>query len=197
MMFKHRRNDGWHESIASRPWSRAERRIVLQGWLGRFSVAIEPLIVAAFFLLLPIALLLRKQEIAPLVAPIFAAAALSFLAYAVALMVPSTRALLETLAPIYVVDGYIRYRRGDSGAAVPCFVAVLDAEQRILGEWPLREWPPSIGRRDLWPAMVEFSEFGGVHRIDGHPTGVLPSQISPLGIGVAQSAARRGETRFR
>jgi hypothetical protein len=197
MISKHRRNDGWHESIASRPWSRAERRVVLQGFLGRFSVAIEPLIVAAFFSLLPVALLLRKQEIAPLVAPIFAAAALAFLTYAVALMVPPARALLETLSPIYIVDGYIRYRRDDSGTVAPYFVAVLDSERHVLGEWPLRAWPPSIGQRDLWPAMVEFSEFGGIHSIDGRPTGVLPPAISPLGIGVAEGDARRGETRRR
>jgi hypothetical protein len=197
MILKRRRNDGWHESIASRPWSRAERRVVLQGFLGRFSVAIEPLIVAAFFSILPIGLLLRKQEIALFVAPIFAVAALAFLAYAVVLMVPSTRAILETRSPIYIVDGYIRYRRDESGTVAPCFVAVLDANSRILGEWPLREWPHSIGGRELWPAMVEFSEFGGIHRIDGRATGVLPAEISPLGIGVAQSAARRGETRFR
>lgn len=193
MILGRRRNDGWHESVASRPWSRGERRVVLQGWLGRFSVAVEPLLAAAFFSLLPVGLIARKQEIAPFAAPIFGAAALAFLTYAVALMVPATRAMLETLGPIYIVDGYIRYRRDDCGTAALCFVAVLDAERRVLGEWPLRAWPASIGQRDLWPAMLEFSEFGGIHRIDGRPTGVLPSKIAALGIGVAQDAARRGE----
>ena len=197
MISSRRRNGRWHESIASRPWSRAERRVVLQGWLGRFAVAIEPLVVAGFFSLLPIGLILRKQEIAIVVAPIFAVAALAFLAYAVALMVPPTRALFETRSPIYIVDGYVSYRNDDSGSVAPCFVAVLDASRNVLGEWPLRERPPSIGNRDLWPAMVEFSEYGGIHRIDGHATGVLPSEISTMGIGVAQGAVRRGETRFR
>ena len=192
-----RRRKDWHEAVAARPWTRAERRVVLRGFLGRFLVAIEPLLVAAFFSLLPIGLLLRKQDTALLLAPIFGSAALAFLAYAVVLMIPSTRALLETRSPIYIVDGYIRYRRDDSGTEAPYHVAVLDAEGRTLGEWPLREWPTSIGERDLWPAMVEFSEFGGVHRIDGHSTGVLPAEISPLGIGISQQAALRGERRFR
>ena len=34
---------------------------------------------------------------------------------------------------------------------------------------------------------------GGIHRIDGHATGVLPAEIAPLGIGVTQHAAKRGE----
>ncbi|MGP6159461.1 MAG: hypothetical protein ACLPYS_18460 [Vulcanimicrobiaceae bacterium] len=197
MKLKRRRNDGWHESVASRPWSRAERRVVLRGFLGRFLIAIEPLAVAAFFSLLPIGLLLRKQETALILAPIFGLAALLFLAYAIFLMVPSTHALLETLSPIYIIDGYIRYRRSNSDTELPYHVAVLDSERKTLGEWPLREWPHSIGEHDIWPAMVEFSEFGGIHCIDGRPTGVLPAEIAPLGIGIAQQAATRGETRFR
>jgi hypothetical protein len=197
MKFKRRRNGGWHESIASRPWSRAERRVVLRGFLGRFVIAIEPLAVAFFFSLLPIGLLLRKQETALILAPIFGFAALLFLAYAIVLIVPSTHALLETLSPIYIVDGYIRYRRQDSETESPYRVAVLDAERKQLGEWPMREWPLSIGERDMWPAMVEFSEFGGIHCIDGRPTGVLPAEIAPLGIGITQQAAQHGETHFR
>jgi len=185
-MRRHRRE--WSESVSFRRWSRAERRIVLRGFVGRFSVAIEPLIAAAFFSLLPLGLLLRRQETALLLAPIFAFAALAFLAYAVVLMVPSTRALLETFAPILVVDGYVQYRRRARDGQQPDSVAVLDAERRTLAEWPLREWPPAIGTRHTWPALVEFSEFGGIHRIDGRPTGVLPADIAPFGIGIAQHA---------
>jgi hypothetical protein len=33
------------------------------------------------------------------------------------------------------------------------------------------------------PAMLEFSEYGGIHAIDGRQTGVLPDDFPVLGIG--------------
>lgn len=186
-----RRQEDWHGSVvASRPWTRAERRVVVRGFLGRLTIAIEPLIVAAFFALLPIGLMVRQREIALLAAPIFALAAIGFFAYTIALMAPSTHAMFETFAPIYVVDGYIRYRTSQ-GAQPEYFVAVLSADRQMLGEWPLREWPRSIGKRELWPVLVEFSRYGGIHKIDGRPTGVLPAEIAPFGVGVARDAERR------
>jgi hypothetical protein len=178
----------WNPSeVASRAWTRAERRVVVRGFLGRLTIAIEPLIVGVFFALLPIGLLLRGQEFALLVAPIFALAAIAFVAYAIALMVPCTHAILETFSPIYIVDGYIRYRKGHVSQSLEpeYFVAVLNADRQTLGEWPLREWPASIGNRELWPVLVEFSPFGGIHKIDGRSTGVLPTEISPFGVGIA------------
>ncbi len=163
---------------------------MLRGFLGRLTIAIEPLIVAVFFALLPIGLLLRQQEIALLLAPIFAGAAIAFLAYAIVLIAPSARAVLETFAPIYTVDGYVRYRTAHEEQPEH-YVAVLSADRETLGEWPLREWPPSIGHRVLWPVMVEFSRYGGIHKIDGHPTGVLPAEIAPFGVGVARDAEQR------
>jgi hypothetical protein len=94
--------------------------------------------------------------------------------------------------PIYVVDGYVRYRRDDRSGLPSYHVAVLDATREVLGEWPLRDWPASIGDRDLWPVMVEFSEFGGIHKIDGRATGVLPAEIPAFGVGIAADARRRG-----
>jgi hypothetical protein len=179
----------WQNSdVARRPWTRAERRVVLRGFCGRLSVAIEPFIAAVFFALLPLGLMLRQPEIALVLAPIFAFASLAFLIYAVALIVPSLRALLETFGPIYTVDGYVHYRRSSASPAAhqEYSVAVLSADRRTLGAWPLREWPRSIGERELWPVVVEFSRHGGIHKIDGRPTGVLPAEITPLGIGVAQ-----------
>jgi hypothetical protein len=191
-----RREQDWHGSaVDSRAWSRAERRVVLRGFFGRLTIAIEPLIVAVFFALLPLGLLLRRQEIALLLAPIFAFAAIAFLAYTIALMVPSAHAVLETFAPIYVVDGYVRYRTAPSPQP-EYYVAVLSADQQMLGEWPLREWPPSIGERELWPVLVEFSQYGGIHKIDGRPTGVLPAEIAPFGVGVALDEERRA-SQFR
>ena len=163
---------------------------MLRGFFGRLTIAVEPLAVAVFFAFLPIGLLLRKQELALLLAPIFAVAAIAFLAYAIVLIVPSAHAVLETFAPIYTVDGYIRYRTAQQ-AQPEFYVAVLSANRETLGEWPLRQWPPSIGQRELWPVLVEFSRYGGIHTIDGHPTGVLPDRIAPFGVGVARDAEHR------
>jgi hypothetical protein len=186
-----RRRQEWNGSVvAARPWTRAERRVVLRGFIGRFSIAIEPLIVAVFFALLPVGMLLRQREIALLSAPIFAFAAIAFLAYAIALIVPSARAVFETFAPIYTVDGYIRYRVTQK-AQPEYYVAVLSDDQQTLGEWPLREWPASIGKRALWPVLAEFSRYGGIHKIDGRSTGVLPNDISPFGVGIALDEERR------
>jgi len=184
----------WDPSqVASRPWTGAERRVVWRGFFGRLTIAVEPFIVGLFFAALPVALLLRKQEIALFVAPIFALAAIAFVAYSIALMVPCTHAILETFTPIYVVDGYIHYRRKHvpHDIAPEYSVAVLSPERQTLGEWPLREWPKSIGDRELWPVIVEFSPYGGIHKIDGRSTGVLPSEIAAFGIGIAAQDKQR------
>lgn len=184
----------WHDAnVARRPWTHAERRVVLRGFFGRLTIAIEPLIVAIFFTILPIALVLRHEEIALLLAPIFGCAALAFLAYATALIVPSARAVFETFAPIYTVDGYIRYRIAENGEG-EYYVAALSADRQTLGEWPLRAWPHAIGKRDMWPVIVEFSRYGGVHKIDGISTGVLPDEIAPFGVGIARE---EGPSKFR
>ncbi len=184
-----RLSDRLSPNVARRPWTRAERRVVVRGFLGRFTIAIEPLVVAIFFALLPIGMLLRKQEAALLLAPIFGLASIAFFIYAIVFIAPSARALFETFRPIYTVDGYIRYRIKDGEPVY--YVAALDAEQMILGEWPLGEWPSDMRNRQLWPVVVEFSPYGGIHKIDGHPTGVLPSEITPFGIGVADDDKRR------
>ena len=171
--------------VSRRPWTRAERRVVLRGFLGRLLIAIEPLAVAIFFAILPIGMLLRHQEATLLLTPIFAFASLGFLIYAIALMTPSTRALIETFGPIYTVDGYVRYF-STTTPHLQHYVAVLTSERRKLGEWPLRERPGFTGVREIWPVLVEFSPYGGIHKIDGRPTGVLPAEIAPFGVGVAR-----------
>jgi len=185
-------NANWQRSIASRPWTKAERRVVMRGFMGRSLIAIEPLVVAAFFSLLPLGMILRKYDAALILSPIFGGAALAFLAYAIVLMVPSTRALIESFKRIYKLDGYVRYRREFREDEPPSyFVAVLDAERRLLGEWPLATRPPAFERRDLWPALIEFSPHGGIVRIDGRSTGVLPDSLPPLGIGAPQAFESR------
>lgn len=186
----------WDPSqVAKRPWTRDERRIVLRGWLGRLTIAIEPFFLGLFFAFLPIGMRMRHQDMWLFVAPIFGMAALAFVIYAIALMVPATRALLETFSPVLVVDGYVRYRRERKKDGLPeqFHVAVLSADREELGEWNLREWPTSIGEQDTWPVIVEFTPFGGIHKIDGRSTGVLPTDIAPFGIGVTQHEKARGK----
>ena len=66
---------------------------------------------------------------------------------------------------------------------------MLTDERRVACEWPTR------GEGDLCfavgPAMLEFSEFGGIHTIDGKRTGVLPEDFPVLGIG-GNKPPRRG-----
>ncbi len=172
-------------AVAARPWTRAERRVVSRGFWGYFFIAVEPVAISLLFAVLAIMLVLRRQETAMFVAPIFGCASLAFLAYAVILLRPAARALLETRGSIYTVDGYVRYRAQRRYADEPptYFVAVLDAAGDALGEWPLRECPAALSVRDTWPAVVEFTPYGGVHRIDGRSTGVLPDHFPTMGIG--------------
>ena len=192
-----RRRQQWDSSqVASRAWTREERRVVLRGWLGRLTISIEPFFLGLFFAFLPVGMWMRHQDTWLFVAPIFGMAALAFVAYSIFLMVPSTRALLETYSRIYIVDGYVRYRKDtDTNGRPPEYhVAVLNAEREELGEWSLREWPKSIGNQVLWPVIVEFSPYGGIHKIDGRSTGVLPDEIATFGIGVAaHDRARRAD----
>ena len=180
-------------SLVRRMWTRAERRVVLNGLLGRLLIAIEPIICFIVFGGLTTALIffplpgakMTRWESAIVIAPIFGLAAAAFFIYAVALLVGPLRALIQTFSPIYIVDGYLRYRRpdrateGDSNG----YVAVLNEERRAIAEWPtLGEVPLPDSLR---PAMIEFSYFGGIHRIDGRSTGVIPESFAGAGIGVA------------
>ena len=167
---------------ASRPWTQRERRVVVRGFLGRCSIAVEPLVIALFFAALPVAMLLRGQQIVKLVAPIFAFGALGFMAYAVVLMLPSTRALIDSFGRISIIDGYIRYRCVPEGKD-RYYVAVLDERRRQLGEWELAGRPAALDRAELWPALVEFSPHGGIFRIDGRPTGGSPTTSPRWGSG--------------
>ena len=179
-------------AVAARPWTRAERRVVNRGFWGYFFIAIEPAIIALLFALLAVTLLLRKQETAVFVAPIFFCASLAFAAYAIVLLTAPVRALAESFGSIFNVDGYVRYRSQRRFADEPptYYVAVLDAEQQELGEWPLRERPAALDRGDLWPAVVEFTPYGGILRIDGRSTGTLPEEFPAFGIGAPDAYTR-------
>jgi hypothetical protein len=167
---------------------------VINGLFGRLLIAIEPLICTLVFGALTVGLIFfplpagasaqQHRDAAVVLSPIFGLAATAFLIYAVAVLVTPVRALLHTFSPSYIVDGYLRYRRPDRHTEADSngYIAVLNEDRRAIAEWP------SVGDYEapdsLRPAMIEFSVFGGIHRIDGRSTGVLPESLpAPGGIG--------------
>lgn len=135
------------------------------------------------FFPLPASANLTHRESAFVIAPIFGTITLAFLAYAVIVLVPPLRALIATFSPIYIVDGYLRYRRPDRATEADSngYVAVLGDERRTICEWPTVGMVPVAD--SLRPAMIEFSYYGGIHRIDGRSTGVVPESMPPVGVG--------------
>jgi hypothetical protein len=171
-----------------RRWTPDERQIVVRGLFGRMAIAVEPAIISLLFGVFTVGLLRLagdgNQDHAglQLLAPIFALGAGAFAVYAICLLVAPLRALRETYAPIFVVDGYLRTRgrddlsqRGSNG-----YVAVLLDDRRVVCEWP------AIGEGDLPhrtdAALLEFSEYGGIHKVDGRSTGVLPEVMRNIGV---------------
>lgn len=189
--------DSRWRALARRPWTRAERKIVWRGLTGRFALAIEPLIGTFFMVLLTWGIVYRAQHVpsdATLIkiAWIFALGAIAFGGYFVAVLVAPVVAYFQTFKPIYILDGYVRYREPDSNSRVDgCgYAAALFADRTLACEW---EW---LGRKPLpnatLPALVEFSIYAGIHKIDGRPTGLLPDEeLPPLAIGIATRHGRR------
>lgn len=165
---------------------------MLRGLFARLLIAIEPVICAAVFGALTIALIflplpasanLTRWESAIVISPIFGLLALAFVGYATFLLWPPVRALVHTFSPIYIVDGYVRYRKPDRHTEGNSngYIAVLNEDRRTVAEWPsLGEVPVPDSLR---PALVEFSFYGGIHRIDGRSTGVVPESLPALGVG--------------
>jgi hypothetical protein len=180
------------EHLARRPWTERERAIVWRGLTGRFAIAIEPLLGMIFFALLTWGIIWRAHVTKPhdlwILSPIFAFMALGFAIYFVAVMVAPIAAYVHTFKPIYMLDGYVRYRAPDleSDLGGSGYVAVLFEDRDVCCEWEC------YGMKKLpnvtLPALAEFSEYGGIHRIDGKSTGVLPDEELPLlAIGISQS----------
>jgi len=174
--------------LAMRPWRSDERRIIVRGLFGRVAIAIEPAIVAILFSAFGLRLLRLGTDGNPdhgglqLLAPIFLLGAAMFAVYAMLLLAAPFRALRETYQPIFVVDGYVRTRgrddfsqRGSNG-----YVAVLLDDRRVACEWPTVGVGDLPNRTDA--AHMEFSEYGGIHTIDGRPTGVLPAGFRNIGV---------------
>ena len=186
-------------SLARRRWTRKERDIVWRGLTGRFALAIEPLIGMVFMGLLTWGIVYRAQHVpsdATLIkiAWIFVLGAIAFAGYFIAVLVAPVVAYLQTFNPIYVLDGYVRYREPDekSQPSACGYAAVLFPDRTVAGEW---EW---LGKKHLpnttIPALVEFSSYAGIHKIDGRPTGLLPDEELPLlAIGIATRHGRRAD----
>lgn len=177
--------------LIRRDWTPAERAVVLTGFLGRCSIAIEPLLCAIVFAAITLGVFLAPhlspKHVNPdivIIAPVFGLGFLACVVWLVGVMLSPARALAHTFRPIYVVDGYIRYRSPDgrSDEGTNGYVAVLCDDRRIACEWP------TIGDEPLpdqtRPALCEFSEYGGVHTIDGKRTGVIPERLPLFGVGI-------------
>ncbi len=172
-----------------RRWLPDERQVVVRGLFGRLAIAVEPAAIALLFGMFTFSLLrlagdgTEEHAGLQLLAPIFGLGAAAFAVYALVLLRTPVRALLETYQPIFVVDGFLRTRARDdlSPRGFNGYIAALTADGQVACEWP------TIGDGDLAagesPALLEFSENGGIHRIDGKPTGVLPSSFRNIGVG--------------
>ena len=141
------------------------------------------LTLALIFIPLPESAHLPHHDAAVVLSPVFGLIALAFAAYAVLVLVSPVRALIHSFSPIYIVDGYLRYRRPDRDTEADSngYIAVLSEERRTIAEWPTVGDDPIPD--SIRPAMIEFSYYGGIHRIDGRSTGVLPESMSACGVG--------------
>lgn len=178
-------------ALIRRAWRSNERSIVLHGFFGRMCIAIEPILCGTVFLVLTVGMFLihtdphhPDEANMVILSPIFAVGVIACVFYALVLLWNPTRALLQTFRPIFIVDGYVRYRAPDAESPVDSngYVAVLTHEKSLVCEWS------TLGTMPLNPVMgaahTEFSEYGGIHRIDGRSTGVLPDRIARLGVGI-------------
>lgn len=182
------------QKFIRRPWTRAERRVVWHGLFGRLAIAIEPVLGALVFAGIAVGVMLRVNRgmmDRVVIASIFILGFIGFVIYAICLLVNPIKAVLQVRRPIYVIDGYVRYRGPDDASAPGStgYIGVLDERRDLVCEWP------AFGTRVLAPnmlaALVEFSEYGGIHKIDGRSTGAIPKEFATLGIGMGAAIGRR------
>jgi hypothetical protein len=180
--------------LAHRAWTDRERNVVWRGLTGRFAIAIEPLLGSAFFGFLAYGIIWRARVTHTdlwILWPVFGFVAAGFFAYLVAVLVAPFLAYMQTFKPIFIVDGYVRYRAPDrtSEYGASGYVAVLFEDRNMACEWEAygQQTLPSVEI----PAIVEFSEWGGIHKIDGRSTGLLPDEDVPvLAVGIARGRPR-------
>jgi hypothetical protein len=177
--------------LIRRPWTPEERHIVVQGFWGRAAIAIEPALGSLVFFALTVGMIVRGLH-APdgmagpaCIAGIFFLGFLGFVAYGIGLMFAPFRALVSTRQPIFIVDGYLRSRPPDARSEEESagYVAVLTADSDVAYEWSAHGETPL--EHSLQPVHVEFSEYGGIHKIDGKSTGVLPAEMTTLSVGLS------------
>jgi len=176
--------------LAHRGWTEDERRIVWRGLTGRMAIAIEPLLGLIFMVFLTWGIVYRSQHVPAeqslvKIAWIFGVGAVAFAGYFIAVLVAPVVAYMQTFKPIYKVDGYVRYRERDEQSSEESsgYIATLFEDQTVACEWEF------FGRKPLdnltIAAMIEFSVYAGIHKIDGRSTGLLPDSLPALAIGIA------------
>ncbi|HVA28168.1 MAG TPA: hypothetical protein VNF68_08305 [Candidatus Baltobacteraceae bacterium] len=187
---KVRQVDRRTRQLAHRSWTERERTVVWRGLTGRMSIAIEPLFGVIFMLILTVGIVWRSQHVPAdrdiiKIAWIFGIGAIAFGGYFVAVLVAPFRAYFQTFKPIYVVDGYVRYREPDSKSEIDAtgYVAVLFEDGTLACEWECFGDKPLPNR--TIPSLAEFSTYAGIHKIDGRSTGLLPDDLPLLAIGIA------------
>lgn len=185
LFFDHR-----SRQLANRPWTARERRVVWRGLMGRMSIAIEPLLGMAFMVFLTWGIIYRAQHVPAdrdliKIAWIFAIGAIAFTGYFVAVLVAPAMAYMQTFKPIYIVDGYVRYRGRDAKSEEDAtgYMATLFEDETVACEWEC--FGDSLLPNRTIPALVEFSYYAGIHKIDGRSTGLLPDELPVLAIGIA------------
>ena len=178
--FARRRN-----ALVRRRWTASERAIVWRGLTGRFALAIEPLIGMLFMALLTWGIVYRARHVASdatliKIAWIFALGAFAFAGYFVAVLLAPIVAYVQTFRPIYIVDGYVRYREPDERSRIDAcgYAAALFADRTVACEWEWLRQAALTGRDDSRARRV-FG-YAGIHKIDGKPTGLLPDDQLPL-----------------
>lgn len=171
-----------------RSWSRGERATALSGFVGGLCIAIEPVLCGIILAVLAVGTFSLSFEqpsghrSLALLVPVFALGLVVCSAYVGVVMAGPTRELLRTLRPILIVDGYVCWRPPDEGSPFGSngYAAVLSEAGELVCEWPtLGLVPLSAGRA---PALVEFSERDGIHRVDGRPSGLLGTGTVPAGV---------------
>lgn len=178
--------------LIRRAWTRAERQVVLHGLYGRITLAFEAVICGVGFAAITLGVFVAPR-LSPhsvnsdiiVIAPVFALGVLGCILWTIGVLIAPLRALAQTRKPIYVVDGFIRSRGPDEASPSDSngYLAVLNEDGSVACEWSTSgdaEVPDA-----QTPALCEFSEYGGVHTIDGRRTGVLPQRVPLLGVGIA------------
>ena len=139
---KQRVFDNRARMLAHREWSEHERTVVWRGLTGRFAIAIEPLLGVIFMTFLTAGIVWRSQHVPAdrdiiKIAWIFGIGAIAFLGYFVAVLIAPFVAYVQTLKPIYIIDGYVRYREPDKYSEIDGtgYVATLFEDRSVACEW--------------------------------------------------------------